>query len=694
MRRAIHLLIFFLWAGRLPAQISGPEHPTQEEQLELLTEKQDREPEDDSYWQDLESLRKHPLNLNRATEEDLMSTGLLTGLQVSTFFGYRTLLGDLISIYELQAVPAWDLETIRKLLPYVKLGESSLPLDNFDNRWRRGESGILIRASEVLEKSKGYSEPTDSAASHYLGSAQHLTFRYDYRYRQLLQFGWIGDKDAGEQFFRGAQKFGFDFYSFHLFSRQSGLIRTLTLGDFTVNLGQGLIQWQSLAFSKGGQVLSIKRQAPTIRPYNSPGEFNFHRGIGLTLARKKWSATLFLSVKKISANLKSDTLSRDDEFSSLESSGYHRTKREIEDKNNVGQTAEGLNIQYSAQAFHVGLNAIHFTFSKPFQKQDRPYNLFSIKGRSWTNSSIDYSYTYRNLHWFGEAAVDQNGHLAFVNGALVSLGAHADAAMLHRYINKEYQALYADAFTENSSPTNENGFYMGLSLRPTDGLQAELYMDIYKFPWLKYRIDGAGRGHEYFIQLIYKPNKDWTFYSRYKSERKSGNLDAGTNSMHEVQSVPRQDWRTDFQYNMSKVMKIRSRIELLWYAHGSSYQEEGFLGLIDLHYQSVTSPIGGNLRVQWVETSGYASRIYAFENDLLYSYSLPAFYDKTLSYYINLHFRIDKLFIKTNKKTRELGLWLRWGQSYYPDKKAIGSGLDEIKGNLKSTFKFQLVSGW
>ncbi|MBL0144814.1 MAG: hypothetical protein IPP48_02690 [Chitinophagaceae bacterium] len=61
----------------------------------------------------------------------------------------------------------------------------------------------------------------------------------------------LGEKDAGEQFFKGNQKQGFDFYSTHLFARNIGIVKALALGDFTVNMGQGLTQWQSLAFKKG-----------------------------------------------------------------------------------------------------------------------------------------------------------------------------------------------------------------------------------------------------------------------------------------------------------------------------------------------------------------------------------------------------------------------------------------------------------
>src|SRR6202042_3274314 len=111
-------------------------------------------------------------------------------------------------------------------------------------RWQGGDASFLIRAGQVLEKSKGYEKPSAPGAAYYEGSPQNLFIRYNYNYKQLLLYGFTGEKDAGEPFFRGAQRYGFDFYSFHFFLRQTGLIRALAIGDFTVNMGQGLIQWQ------------------------------------------------------------------------------------------------------------------------------------------------------------------------------------------------------------------------------------------------------------------------------------------------------------------------------------------------------------------------------------------------------------------------------------------------------------------
>jgi hypothetical protein len=137
----------------------------------------------------------------------------------------------------------------------------------------------------------------------YLGSPPKLFFRYRYQDKNLLQYGIVGDKDAGEQFFKGAQKYGFDFYSFHFFARKMGAVQALALGDFTVNMGQGLIQWQSLAFRKSVDILAIKRQSPVLRPYNSAGEFSFHRGAGVTLQKGKFEGTAFISYRNSAPTL-------------------------------------------------------------------------------------------------------------------------------------------------------------------------------------------------------------------------------------------------------------------------------------------------------------------------------------------------------------------------------------------------------
>lgn len=647
-----------------------------EQQLENQTDANQEETEDDTYWQELEHFKKDPLNINEADAEELKQLRIITDLQIANLLSYRRLFGVLISIYELQAVPAWDVVTIKKVLPFVTTAVP-LSMDDVKKRFREGEHSLLLRVSQVLERSAGFDNTT--SGTKYTGSPQRVFFRYRYIYKNLLQFGVIGDKDAGEQFFNGVQQRGFDFYSFHLFARKIGAIQSIALGDFTVNMGQGLIQWQGLAFKKSAEVMGVKRQSAVLRPYSSAGEFYFHRGAGITIKKGRVEATAFASIRKLSANLVVDTLSNEEFVSSFLTSGYNRTVNEIADKNKLTQTSFGGAIIYRGNQWQLGVNGIVYNFSLPVQKRDEPYNLYAISGKRWHNFSIDYSYTYKNLHFFGEAATDKNFNTAFINGLLISVDPRADISVVQRTISKAYQSVNGNAFIENTYPANETGFYAGISIRPASGWRIDAYGDLYKFPWLKYLVDGAGSGKDFLAQLTYTPNKQVEVYTRYRNESKQGNQPDNQSVSNFLVSLPKQSWRTQVGYKISPAVTLRNRVELLWYNKEGANKESGFLSFADILYKPMLSRWSGVLRLQYFETGGYDSRVYAYENDVLYSYSIPAFSGQGYRYYITLNMDAGK----------NWSFWLRWAQTIYQNQETTGSGADEIPVGRKTEVKLQ-----
>src|SRR6187401_861722 len=656
---------------------SGQESPvsTLEQQFENLTDVDQAETEDDSYHQQWERFRRNPLNLNTADENDLRELKILSGLQIANLISYRKLVGKFISIYELQAVPSWDTQIIKKLLPFITVAEPIDLTDVFKTRFKVGEHTLSVRYGEVLEKSAGFEKT--SSGTKYLGSPPKLFLRYRYQDKNLLQYGIVGDKDAGEQFFKGAQKYGFDFYSFHLFARKVGSIQALALGDFTVNMGQGLIQWQSLAFRKSVDILAIKRQSPVLRPYNSAGEFSFHRGAGITLQKGKLETTAFISYRKLSANFAADTVSNEEYITSFLNSGYHRTESEIAGRHKLVQVALGGNLKYKGGNWQAGFNAIYFDFSSPVLKRDEPYNLYAISGNNWSNYSVDYSYTHRNLHFFGEAAVDKNFSKAFLNGLLISVDPRVDISFLHRNIDPQYQSNNGNAFTENTYPTNENGFYAGISIRPVSAWRFDGYTDVYKFPWLKYLVDGPSQGSDYLAQITYTPTKQLEVYTRYRSESKQGNQPDNNLATNYLVSLPRQNWRTQISFKINQSFAVRNRTELLWYDKNGANAERGFLTFFDFIYKPVLKNYNANIRLQYFETDDYNSRIYAYENDVLFYYSIPAFYDKGYRYYLNINYDLNS----------SISFWIKWSQTLYRDAESIGSGLDEIAGSKKSEIR-------
>ncbi|AXY77841.1 helix-hairpin-helix domain-containing protein [Paraflavitalea soli] len=681
MKKLLSLVIVILCHGAFAQEPP----PVQEQQLENQAETTEMENEDDSYWQQLESLRRHPLDLNAATQADLEALPLLNALQIANFLRYRSLLGRLVSIHELQAIPGWDVHTIRQLLPLVILGTGEDPAAPLGRRLVAGTHSLLLRASQVLEKAKGFQPPLTPDKDHYQGSPVRVFSRYRYNYHNLLQYGITADKDAGESLLSGSSKAGIDFYSFHFFARKLGKIKALALGDFTVNMGQGLIHWQSLAFKKSAAVLQVKRQGPVLRPYSAAGEYYFHRGAGITLQHKNWETTLFASFRKLDANLVNDSIT------SVLTSGYHRTLAELNDRQNLERITTGGNIRYSRPRWQIGFNTVQYAFSKSFKRSGAPYDIFAVEGKHWGNHSVDYSFTHRNLHIYGEAAVDQQMNKALLNGMLMSLDPKVDMALVYRRMDKDYQALQGNAFTENYLPGNEQGLYGGLSLRPSPSWQLDAYADCFRFPWLKYRVNAPGDGGEYLLQLLYKPNKGVELSSRYRHEHKPANSTDDEGPLKPVIKATRQNWRTQVMFQATPAIVLKSRVELVWYQGGTAANaEKGFAAFTEVFYVPKNS-FSANMRIQFFETDSYNARIYAYEQDVQYYFSIPQFIGKGLRYYINCKQNLSSILLRKRARKVDCVVWLRLAQFLFPEKTLIGSGFDEMSTRKKTEFRLQLM---
>ena len=675
---------FIFFCCLFSVHVLAQETQTTEQQIENITEADESETEDDSYLQSLQQYLKNKLNLNAATEAELKEFSFLTPLQLANFFNYRRLFGKFINLYELQAVPSWDVETIQKLLPFITVGPALSAKEDFRMRLREGESNLLARATYVLEKAEGCRRKGDtSATSFYPGGRERVLVRYKYQYRNLLQYGITAEKDAGEQWFKGAQKNGFDFYSAHLFARNIGIVKAIALGDFTVNMGQGLIQWQSLAFRKSVDVLNIKRQASILRPYNSTSEFFFNRGAGVTIGSDKLQFTAFASFRNVTGNVNVDTsATSEDFFSSLINSGLHRTPSEQENRNAVQMNSYGGNATYVQSNFKVGVNAVHFQFNRPFSRDNVPYNSFTFRGTKLTNLSIDWSYTWRNLHWFGEVANHNNTGNAMITGLMMSADPKVDLSFVYRNIEPQFQSIFGNAFTESTFPTNEKGLFAGASIKPSSKWRLDGYMDMYRFPFLRFRIDAPSYGKDFLVQLTHKPNKQLEIYTRYRQESRALNFNAdGEMNSAVVDAVPRKNWRVQLQYKVSPVITLRQRLDAMWYDVDGPRESKGFLSFFDVFYKPVLKPFSANLRLQYFETDGFDSRIYAFENDVLYGFSIPAFFNKGFRYYTNINYDFSKKF----------SVWIRLARLEYLNQKVVGSGLDEIPANHRTEARVQIL---
>jgi hypothetical protein len=538
-----------------------------------------------------------------------------------------------------------------------------------------------------LQEQAGYADVPDSVISQnpnarYLGSSVKLYSRYAFQYNDRIRAGYTGEKDAGEEFFRGTNSYGFDFNSGYIQLSNTWKIKDLIFGDYQVGFGQGVNTWSGLAFEKSPDVLNLRRKSQGISRYTSTDENVFFRGLAATFNINRFELTGYFSSKKIDANITDpDSLSEEPlTFSSFQTSGIHALPSQIEDEDAIRETVIGGNINCKFENARVGFSATHYFFNGELVEGDDPYEFFSFYGSKNTNFSMDYYAQLSKLSLFGEAGLSTNKGFAILNGAMIDLKPPLTLSVLHRFYQKDYHALYANAFSENSTTSNENGLYLGILAFPFPSWTFSGYLDAFSFPWLRYNNSSPSAGYDWLLQVDYHVKNGLNAYLRYQGNRKpvdiSGEGPGIDSTIHKMLSRI----RFHFDYPVGPVVTFQERFELSFSKTESESLLKGWLIYHDILFKPARIPVSFVLRYAMFDTDGWDPRIYAYEHDVLYSFSIPAYHDRGIRTYLNVRYTMNKHF----------DFWLKIADTYYPQEQTIGSGLDEISGKHRTDLRLQV----
>lgn len=645
-----------------------------EEIIEEMAANSDSEIDFSSIYEELNYYFSSPLNINSATTADLEKLYVLNDIQIANLINYIEKNGKLLSIYELQLVDGFDRAAINSILPFIAIQSIDKPEKISLNKLLHGKNQLFIRTQQILEKQKGYLD------SEYAGSPLKLYTRYNYNYRNRVIWGVTAEKDAGEEFFKGTQKQGFDYYSAHLQVNDLGKIKTLTLGDFQAQFGQGLTMWSGLSYSKSAHVLNVKKYAQGLRKYSSANENEFMRGVGTTIKIQNINISAFYSRKRIDANIIAiDTITgKVTEFSAFQTSGLHATINELKDENAITETILGSNISFTRKKIKTGLTIINYQYNAELNKDTKPYNQFEFQGVRNINIGLDYQAFFRKINLFGELAASLNKSIAYINGASFNVSDQISLVLLNRNYQSKYQALYGNAFSENTSNSNEIGTYIGLILNPLKNWKISAYYDTFKFPWLKYGVDMPSNGEEYLIQLDYNPNEELSMYLKYKQEAKDANAFSENSTIKKIIKSSLSKIRYHVSYHISPTVQLKNRLELTYYQ--KDILQKGYFLYQDIVYRPLHSKYHIAFRYSIFGNDSWDTRSYAYENDILYAFSVPTYYADGMKTYLSVKYTIKK----------GVDLWVRYAQTYFSDKATISSGLNEIDGNTKSEVKAQI----
>jgi len=637
--------------------------------------------------EDLDYYYEHPINLNQSSTEDLEALNLLNDIQINALTLYKKKFGKLISIYEIQAIPYWDLETIDLILPFIRVDDKFDQLHvGLKEIFKRGQTEILMRYQRVIEKKAGYADVPDSikqnSSKYYFGSPDHIYTRVRFKYRNNFSMGITAEKDPGEQFFKGSNKKGFDFYSAHAFYQGGKYLKSVAIGDYRMQIGQGLNLWTGYAFNKTANAVNIKKNPRGLQPYASVNENMFLRGAAVEVGTKDFSFFAFGSIKKVDASIQPDTSGSDQDYAnSVNIMGLHRTNTEIARRNSLTERIFGGYATFDRNMFHVGLSGVYSSYDKPFVQSDVPYNQFNFKGKDLVNIGIDYSYVIKNVNLFGEIVrSSSSGAIAFLQGAIIAIDSKVTFTALYRNYPKDYHTFYAQGFSEGHNTQNETGLYLGMEWSISRAWSVNTYLDFFTFPWIKYGVDAPSKGHEFLIQPTFRPNKKLEIYARFREQHKednSRNPDAGLTSLEDV---IQRNYRLNLSYKVSESITLKSRIEYVTINRKSNTPESGIQLYQDVVFQPKSFPLDVSVRYAIFDTDSYDSRIYAFESNMLNVFSIPASYYKGSRAYILLRYKF----------LRRFDLWVKYGITLYSNKSTVSSGSEFIDRPGKSQIGVEL----
>lgn len=634
------------------ASVRQERHPWQP-YLEQLSEMEDYE---SVTWEDyedvLEEYAEHPLNINSATREELEQFPFLSTQQVEDIQAYIYQYREMKSLGELAMIESVNWYQRQLLSCFVYAGELAKPsFPSLSNIMKYGKHEAVADVKIPFYQRKGDVEG-------YLGYPLKHWLRYQFRRSDYVKWGFLASQDAGEPFFAGKNKWGYDFYSFYLQVKKWGRWKNITLGRYRLSEGMGLILNNDFGFGKLSALSSLGRMGTSIRVHSSRSSANYLQGAAATLnVAKGLDVSAFVSYRSIDATVKNDSIS------TIQTSGLHRSELEIQKQGVAKAFLVGGNLHYSQAGFHIGATGISYAYSLPLHPdKSQLYKRFAPEGKSFWNVSVDYGYVSHRLTMQGETATGDCGVIATINSVSYLFSEKWSLLALYRFYPYRYYALYSNSFKAGSDVQDESGGYVGLRWTPSTKWMVEAYGDVAYFAWPKYHTTESTYSMDGLVSAVYQPSSFLSLGARYQYKRKS--------------ETTTQRARLSLRMNRN-AWSSKTQVDATWLSGRRGYMaSEAFA--YRYHWLRLQASLG------YFHTSDYDSRVFALEPGMLYTMSFGSYFGEGIRCAL-----LAKVDIGSH--------WLvacKWAMTRYFDRDHISSGLQQINGSCQSDVELQLKWKW
>ncbi|NTU57546.1 MAG: helix-hairpin-helix domain-containing protein [Chlorobiaceae bacterium] len=595
----------------------------------------------------LQDLRRNRLQVNLATESQLLELPLLTPVDAARIIDWRLHKGSISSALELEAVIGAD--NARRAAQYLTFEiPRRVPGQKNDSRFKGSAiSRLFWETPPRLGILNGK----------YSGENRH-TYNRVQASTSGFGFSFVQDSDIGEP------RFG-DFLSFSLHAGKIGILSQAVVGDYRLSFGQGLLFGQGRYFSKGTDAVDgVLLFSPALRPYTSAAEENFLQGVAATLSPGPFDITAFTSHNRVDASIENNVVT------SLSSTGYHRTAYELQKKDDLAQDVQGVNVRYRYRsgAFNAGIGATLAAY-----RYALPLEWLDGSGRGRQLGSVEANIVYQDVQLFGEAAYAHAPEaLSWICGVQADLGQSITGVASMRQYAVGFHSPFAGGFAERGGDgSNEEGFYLGLKARVLDNLNVGASCDIFRFPELSSTYSLPSTGLDGRVYATWRQNRSMTWDGLYQHKQKEETAimtDSGA-LLEYVMPVPKRTNRMQLglKAKLSSMFTLKTKGEY-------KSVESAFVDRIQtddgwLLYGQLDCTIGAFVlksRLTRFQTDSFDSALYAYEDDLPLVYTLNSYSGRGEAMFVMVGY----------EPLHNFRLSAKYETTRYADRKAAGSGND------------------
>lgn len=607
------------------------------------------------HLEDLYSLHQHPINVNTATRDEIMSIPFLTERQASDIRDYILRHGSMHTLHELQFIPSiryFERQVLPLFLRTDSVQEATTRRITLRDMLQKHHHEFLTRLDLPLYHRKGFIKHMSTKQNGYLGSRIYNKIKYDFTATKHIRLNLHAERDAGEQ--------GIDSYGGAFMLSNLGCLGTLIVGDYKVSFGEGLVANQTFSM---GRSSALAKVGQGLRINGGTNETGFLRGVGLTLRWGHVSTTAFASQTHHDA-----TLNEDGSVRTILTTGYHRTIAECSKRNLLTLHTIGANINWSHQGWHAGTTGYLQHASRPLQPGTQPYRVIYPHGQQFGVMGIHYG--YESYRWLlrGETAysTEQQG-VATLHTLSLMITHDYRLTASQRYYNHHYYSVLSSALSSQKKVQNETGISFRLDASPYSGFQLSTYVDFFYHPWPRFGVPHSSRGMEGVMQILYRVNRRNSISARYSSLNKE--YASGRTTHHRLRLA----WlaNPDNRINWNLTSLLHTLPGSTGMALASSLRGKSILHL----------PLHAALTALYFHTTDYQSRISLYEPNVSGMVYIP-----TLSGH---GIRLTGTARYTLWHER-LHLEMKYGVTRYFDRRTQSSGLQTIFSYVKNDITLQL----